>query len=51
MPAQSECDASPMRRCWKLPATARPDLCVPARVFVDEELAQAILRDRSLEQL
>jgi len=48
-------DAPPLLRvdavCWEIPASARADMRVPARVFADEELIQAIVRDRSLEQL
>jgi len=36
---------------WEIPAEARPDMRVPARVFADEELLAAIVADRSLEQL
>jgi tRNA-splicing ligase RtcB len=36
---------------YEIPADARPDMRVPAQVFADEEILQAILRDRSLEQL
>ena len=36
---------------WEIPASARPDMRVPARVFADEELLAAIEQDRSLEQL
>jgi len=36
---------------WELPASARPDMRVPVRVFADEELLSAIAADRSLEQL
>jgi len=36
---------------WEIPADARADMRVPARVFADEEILEAILRDRSLEQL
>ena len=36
---------------WEIPASARQDMRVPARVFADEELLEAIERDRSLEQL
>src|SRR5919201_346850 len=36
---------------WEIPADARPDMRVPARVFADAELLQAISRDTSLEQL
>src|ERR671937_2836884 len=35
---------------WDIPAEARPDMRVPARVFADEELFEAIERDGSLEQ-
>jgi tRNA-splicing ligase RtcB len=36
---------------WEIPAGARADMRVPARVFADEEILAAIERDRSLEQL
>jgi tRNA-splicing ligase RtcB len=36
---------------WEIPATARPDMRVPARVFADRELLAAIDRDSSLEQI
>jgi tRNA-splicing ligase RtcB len=36
---------------WEIPAEARPDMRVPARVFCDDELLAAISEDRSLEQL
>ena len=36
---------------WEIPADARPDMRLPARVFADRELLEAIVRDRSLEQL
>jgi tRNA-splicing ligase RtcB len=36
---------------WEIPATARADMRVPARVFADRELLAAIERDGSLEQL
>jgi len=36
---------------WELRADARPDMRVPARIFADEELLEAIRGDRSLEQL
>ena len=36
---------------WEIPASSRPDMRVPARVFADRELLDAILADRSLEQL
>jgi tRNA-splicing ligase RtcB (3'-phosphate/5'-hydroxy nucleic acid ligase) len=45
----------PIRRIddelWEIPADARADMRVPARVFADAELLAAIERDRSLEQL
>jgi tRNA-splicing ligase RtcB len=36
---------------WEIPATARADMRVPARVFADRELLAAIESDGSLEQL
>jgi tRNA-splicing ligase RtcB len=36
---------------WEIPAEARPDMRVPARVFADAELFEAIARDGSLDQL
>jgi tRNA-splicing ligase RtcB len=36
---------------WEIPADARPDMRVPARVFADRVLIEAIAGDRSLEQL
>jgi hypothetical protein len=36
---------------WELPAGARADMRVPARVFADRELIGQIATDRSLEQL
>jgi tRNA-splicing ligase RtcB (3'-phosphate/5'-hydroxy nucleic acid ligase) len=36
---------------WEIPASARADMRVPARVFADPELLAAIERDHSLEQL
>jgi tRNA-splicing ligase RtcB (3'-phosphate/5'-hydroxy nucleic acid ligase) len=36
---------------WEIPASVRPDMRVPARVFADAELLEAIEGDRSLEQL
>src|SRR5438876_5802565 len=36
---------------WEIPASSRPDMRVPARVFADAELIEAIVADRSLEQL
>jgi tRNA-splicing ligase RtcB len=36
---------------WEIPAGARDDMRVPARVFADQELLDQIRGDRSLEQL
>jgi tRNA-splicing ligase RtcB len=36
---------------WEIPAEARPDMRVPARLFADSELLDAIREDSSLEQL
>jgi len=36
---------------WEIPREARADMRVPARVFADEELLDAIRGDQSLEQL
>jgi tRNA-splicing ligase RtcB (3'-phosphate/5'-hydroxy nucleic acid ligase) len=36
---------------WEIAAEARADMRVPARIFADRELLDAIARDRSLEQL
>lgn len=36
---------------WEIPGAAREDMRVPARVFADREILEAILGDRSLEQL
>src|SRR5881409_1422212 len=36
---------------WEIPAEARPDMRVPARLFADAELLEAIREDQSLEQL
>jgi tRNA-splicing ligase RtcB len=36
---------------WEIPVTADPRMRVPARVFADRELLEAIRADRSLEQL
>jgi tRNA-splicing ligase RtcB (3'-phosphate/5'-hydroxy nucleic acid ligase) len=36
---------------WEIPAEARPDMRVPARVFADAELLESLRGDRSLEQL
>src|SRR3990170_6653471 len=50
------CSMSEALRCidetlWEIPASFRPDMRVPARVFADAELLEAIRGDRSLEQL
>jgi tRNA-splicing ligase RtcB len=48
-------ESSPLRQVgeveWEIPASVRPDMRVPARVFADEELLEAIRADGSLEQL
>lgn len=36
---------------WEIPASARQDMRVPARIFADDEILDAIRGDRSLEQL
>jgi tRNA-splicing ligase RtcB len=36
---------------WEIPVDARPDMRVPARIFADRELLEAIAGDQSLEQL
>jgi tRNA-splicing ligase RtcB (3'-phosphate/5'-hydroxy nucleic acid ligase) len=36
---------------WEVPRSFRPDMNVPARVYASEEMLDAILHDRSLEQL
>jgi len=36
---------------WEIGADARPDMRVPARVFADAEIAEAVRRDGALEQL
>ena len=36
---------------WEIPADARDDMRVPARIFASAELLKAIRTDRSLEQL
>jgi tRNA-splicing ligase RtcB len=47
MPVLREIDPT----LWEIPATERADMRVPARVFADAELLEAIRTDRSLEQL
>ncbi|HEX2062309.1 MAG TPA: RtcB family protein [Thermoanaerobaculia bacterium] len=36
---------------WEIPKSHRPDMHVPARVYASETMLQAIVQDRSLEQL
>lgn len=36
---------------WEIPADARPDMRVPARLFADEEILASLERDASIEQL
>ena len=36
---------------WEIPRSHRPDMLVPARVYTDERMLDAILQDRSLLQL
>jgi tRNA-splicing ligase RtcB len=36
---------------WEIPKTFRPDMRVPARVYTSEAMLDAIVRDRSLDQL
>jgi tRNA-splicing ligase RtcB len=36
---------------WEIPATARPGMRVPAHIYAVEELLDALLKDRSLDQL
>lgn len=36
---------------WEIPAASRADMRVPARVFADRELLEAIMAGRALEQL
>src|SRR5581483_8346117 len=36
---------------WEIPVESRPDMRVPARVFADRALLDALAGDRSLEQL
>jgi tRNA-splicing ligase RtcB len=36
---------------WEIPASARPDMLVPARVFADDTLFGKIAQDRTLTQL
>jgi tRNA-splicing ligase RtcB len=47
--------ASNLRRLdetlWEIPASARADMRVPARLFADDEIVKAVSRDNSLVQL
>lgn len=36
---------------WEIPASERPDMRVPARLFADPEILEAVRTDQSLEQL
>jgi len=36
---------------WEIPADYRSDMRVPARIYADDELLEAALQDRSVEQL
>lgn len=36
---------------WEIPKGFRPDMKVPARVYVSEKMLEEVFRDRSLEQL
>lgn len=36
---------------WEIPKSFRSDMRVPARIYVDEKMLDAILKDRSVEQL
>jgi tRNA-splicing ligase RtcB (3'-phosphate/5'-hydroxy nucleic acid ligase) len=53
--ARGSCSMSELRQVdevlWEIPAETRPDMRVPARVFADAELLDAIAGDQSLEQL
>jgi tRNA-splicing ligase RtcB (3'-phosphate/5'-hydroxy nucleic acid ligase) len=52
---RGSCSMSELRQVdevlWEIPAEARADMRVPARIFADAELLDAIKRDQSLEQL
>ncbi|MGE5858588.1 MAG: RtcB family protein [Solirubrobacterales bacterium] len=50
-PTQPEGLLAVSEAVWEIPADARADMRVPARVFADRELLDAIRMDRSLEQL
>ena len=41
----------PSPLAWEIPSSYRDDMRVPARVYANEELLEASLEDRSLEQL
>ncbi|MGB9587901.1 MAG: RtcB family protein, partial [Armatimonadota bacterium] len=36
---------------WEIPADFRSDMRVPARIYADDDLLEAALQDRSVEQL
>ncbi len=36
---------------WEVPTSHRADMRVPARLYADEQMLDAILQDRSVEQL
>ena len=36
---------------WEIPKSFRPDMLVPARIYTNERMLDAIVKDRSLEQL
>jgi len=36
---------------WEIPVTLRKDMRVPARIFASKEILEALLRDKSLEQI
>lgn len=45
-------DLEKIRDCvWQIPQTFRPDMRVPARVYATDAMLDAIVHDRSLEQL
>jgi tRNA-splicing ligase RtcB len=51
----SEASVGRLRRVdetlYEIPASVRPDMRVPARIFADAEILEAIATDRSLDQL
>jgi tRNA-splicing ligase RtcB len=36
---------------WEVPASYRPDMKVPARIFTSEQLLGQVFRDKTMEQL